>query len=149
MLSAIKLELKRLANPQKSTFLAGYFKTGKGEYAQGDIFLGLTVPQTRKIALKFKELPLTDIEKLLQSKIHEERQVALMILVRQFVKAEEQEQKKIYEFYVTHTHGINNWDLVDGSAPIIVGEYLLNKPIAVLEKLARSKVLWEIRIAIL
>lgn len=125
-----------------------FFKTGKGEYGEGDIFAGLTVPQSRKLAIKYKDLPFSEISQLLESKIHEERLIALLILVSNFQK-KPLEQRKIYEFYLKNTKHINNWDLVDLSSHEIVGEYLLDKPKQVLLKLAKSKDLWEKRIAII
>lgn len=144
-LSDLKHDVRRLANPQKAKILARFFKTGPGQYGEGDIFLGLMVPQSRLISKKYQDLPLSDIQKLLNSKIHEERTIALAILVHQYP----QNPKQIYNFYLTNTKDINNWDLVDISAPKIVGEYLLDKPIDILFKLAKSKNLWERRIAII
>lgn len=143
----LRRELKKIANPQKAKNLQRFFKTGKGEYGEGDVFLGITVPLSRKIAIKFKNLSFLEITKLLQSKIHEERLIALLILVQQFNKAEEKIRKEIYEFYLKNTKHINNWDLVDLSSHEIVGGYLLNKNADILKKLAKSKNLWEKRIA--
>lgn len=148
ILAEVRKEIRSKANPQKAEVLQGFFKTGKGEYGEGDIFLGFVVPESRKIAIKFKTLSLTDIEVLLQSKIHEERLIALLILVLKFSK-EEKGQKDIYNFYLNSTKYINNWDLVDLSAEKIIGPYLLNKNKSALYKLARSKNIWERRISIL
>jgi len=131
-------QLKKLANPQKAISVARFFKTGKGEYGEGDIFLGITVPQIRIVAKQCKDLSLKEIEKLLQSKIHEERLVALIILVNQFKKEDEDKQKKIFDLYLSSTKYINNWDLVDASAEYIVGAYLINRSKAILKKLALS-----------
>lgn len=147
-LSFLKHDLKQLADPKKALILQGFFKTGKGEYAEGDIFLGISVPQSREIAVKYKYLPLSDVLALLQSKIHEERLIALLLLVHNFKKGNDAEQKEIYEFYLQNTKYVNNWDLVDLSADKIIGEYLLDKSIEVLFELARSKNLWERRIAV-
>lgn len=142
-------DIKKFADPQKAKFLARFFKTGKGEYGYGDVFVGLTVPQSRKIALHYSTLKLTEIQQLLQSKIHEERLIALLILVGNFQKGDAKTRKEIYDFYLSHTKHINNWDLVDLSADKIVGGYLLDKSRAVLKKLAASANLWERRIAVL
>src|SRR3989344_3130353 len=149
MLSDLKKDIRRLANPAKAKILSRFFKTGPWEYGEGDIFLGLMVPQSRTISRKYKDLPLSDIQLLLNSKIHEERTIALAILVNRFAKSGVQDRKNIYGFYLANTKNINNWDLVDISAPNIVGEYLLDKPLNILFKLAKSKSLWERRIAIL
>lgn len=128
-----------------------YFKTGKGEYGEGDIFIGVTVPDSRIVALRYKDLSLASIKVLLSSKIHEERLVALFILVRRFEKGGGKEQKTIFDFYLNNTKYINNWDLVDTSAHKIVGAYLFQnkKLITILSSLSKSKNLWEKRIAIL
>jgi 3-methyladenine DNA glycosylase AlkD len=145
----IKKDIQKLATPEKAEQLSRYFKTGKGEYGEGDVFLGLTVPQMRKISKKYRTLDLAAIKELLKSRIHEHRLVALLILVEQFGKADEKERKKIYGFYLANTKSINNWDLVDLTAPRIVGPYLADKDRKVLYRLARSKNLWERRIAVL
>ena len=143
--------LRAQGNPEKAKLVARYFKTGKGEDGEGDKFLGLTVPQQRAIAKKYRDLPLKDIEKLLHDKIHEYRLTTLFILSDQFKKADEKKQKTYYDFYLANTKYINNWDLIDLSARDIVGGYLINKPKErkILYVLARSKSLWERRIAIL
>lgn len=145
----IKTELLKLKNPQKAKLLQRFFKTGKGEYGEGDIFLGLVVPQQRKVAKRFPNLSLEELQKLLNSKIHEYRMVALFILMEQHKKADEKEKEKIFHFYLKNTKNINNWDLVDLSAPSIIGNFFLDKDRKVLSKLAKSKSLWERRIAIL
>lgn len=142
-------DLKNLGNPVQKKKLEQYFKTGKGEYGEGDIFLGISVGNQRKIAKKYKELTLPQVTNLLQSKIHEHRLVALLILVEKFVKAKEEEKKIIKELYLNNTEWINNWDLVDLSAPKILGEYYWNKPKNILYKLAESENLWERRISII
>src|SRR3989344_2183901 len=149
MLKHLQNELRKLANPQKAKFLAGYFKTGKGEYAEGDIFLGITVPEQRKIAIRYKTLDLREIQQLLNSKIHEERLVALLILVEQYKKANDLIKKKIFDFYLKNSKKINNWDLVDLSAEKILGEYLLDKDKSIIYKLVKSKNIWERRIAVM
>lgn len=154
MLTDIKKDLSFLVNPEKAAFFPYFFKTGKGEYGEGDQFLGITVPQQRTIAKKYTSLAtLHDIAALLESPIHEHRLTALLILVYKNEKASPEEQRAIFDFYLSHTKGINNWDLVDASARPIVGEYLLatekkeNTP-KLLVDLAQSKDLWERRIAI-
>lgn len=145
-----QIRLKK--NLAKATFLARYFKTGKGEYGEGDTFLGLTVPQVKEVARKFyKEVSFNDIRKLLSRPIHEYRQAGLMMLALKFSKADEKERKTIYDFYLRYTKYINNWDLIDGSAPAIIGCYLLDhiKERRILYNLAKSKSIWERRISIL
>jgi len=148
----IKKELRSKANSAKAKILQGFFKTGKGQYGEGDIFLGIIVPEQRKIAKKYIDLDLKQIQELLKSKIHEERLTSLLILVTKYKKAEklkdEKQKQEIFKFYLENTKTINNWDLVDLSAPTIVGNYLLNKDKKILYKLANSDNLWEKRIAI-
>ena len=124
-------------------------KTGKGQYGYGDVFVGVTVPEQRKVAKDYKDLELKEIEKLLKNKIHECRFTALLILVEQYKNADEKTKEKIARFYLAHTKYINNWDLVDLSAPTIVGDYLLKRDRKILYKLAKSKNIWERRIAVL
>ena len=145
----IQKDLKKLANPEKAKILQGFFKTGKGQYGEDDIFLGIVVPEQRKVAKKYSNLNLGEIKKLLSSKIHEHRLVSLFILANQYQKADKQTKKKIFNFYLKNAKNINNWDLVDLSAPNIVGDYLLNKDKSILYKLAKSKNIWEKRIAIM
>lgn len=147
-LLSLRKEFGQLANKNKALVLQRFFKTGKGQYAEGDIFIGLTVPQSRIIAAKYKNLILATVKTLLKSKFHEERLIALLILINKFDKALEKEKEEIFNFYISNTKYINNWDLVDLSADKIVGEYLINKPKDILFKLAKSKNLWERRIAI-
>lgn len=137
------------ANPEKAKNLQRFFKTGKGEYAQGDIFLGLVVPVQRTIAKQFSSISLNDVVKLLQSPIHEHRLIALFILMEQFKKGKEDQKKAIFELYLQNTKYINNWDLIDLSAPTIVGEYLADKDIPTLREFAKSSSIWERRISIL
>jgi len=144
----IQKELKKLTNPEKAKFLLRYFKTGKGEYGEGDEFLGITVPEARKIAKKFKNLPFLEVKKLLESKIHEHRFVALEILVFKYRTASEKGKKKIVSFYLKNRKYVNNWDLVDTSAPYILGNWLLDKNPDILYKLAKSKSVWDRRIAV-
>jgi len=145
----LKKELKIIANPKKAKLLSGYFKTGKGEYGEGDVFLGITVPLSRQLARKYKDLNFSEITELLQSKFHEERLIALLILVHNFSLKNAKNKKEIYEFYLKNTSHINNWDLVDLSSHEIVGGYLLDKNAEILMKLAKSKNIWERRIAVI
>lgn len=151
MLKKIRIELKSLSNSEKAAHHQKFFKTAKGEYGEGDIFIGVTVPNLRKLSRKYKSLSLKETEKLLQSKFHEERLLALFILILKFQNKNitETEKTTIYKIYINNMQYINNWDLVDSSAHYIVGSYLLNKDKAVLYKLAKSQILWERRIAII
>ncbi len=137
------------ANPDIAEHSMRFFKTGPGEYAEGDRFLGIRVPEQRKIARKYKNLGLEDTEKLLQSDYHEERLTALFILEYKFPKATEEEQERIYRLYLNNLNHINNWDLIDNSAPKIMGAWLIDKPKDILYELAESENLWERRIAIM
>ena len=150
-LDQIKSDLKKLANPEKVPIYQNFFKTNKGQYGEGDIFIGVTVPNTRTIAKKYKDIDFNLIKQLLSSKIHEERLLSLLILVEQFKKADKIQQGKIFKFYLDNAKNINNWDLVDLSASKIFGNYLFeNKElIPILTKLAKSNNLWERRISII
>lgn len=145
-------DLKALASVGKAAELQRFFKTGPGDYAEGDIFIGVVVPQTRKVATQHKELPLHEIAKLTNSSIHEVRLCGLIILTNQFKKSTDlNEKKKFFNFYLRELNAgnINNWDLVDVTAPTL-GEYLLEvkDPILILNKLAKSKSLWERRTSV-
>jgi 3-methyladenine DNA glycosylase AlkD len=147
------IDLKALANPSRAFGLQKFFQTAKGQYGEGDVFLGLTVPEVRKVAAKYKDLSFTEIEKLTSSRFHEFRLCGLVILTLQFKASKARsEQKKIFNFFMKQAKAgyVNNWDLVDVTAPII-GAYLVgeNDPYPLLEKLARSKSLWERRLAII
>ncbi len=146
-LYAIRAEFKKHAHPKKAEHAMRFFKTKKGQYGAGDVFLGLTVPETRAIAKKYTNLALSRTEYLLQVGKHEERLGALFIFVDKFRKGSDAEKKKIFNLYLRNTKHVNNWDLVDASAHYIAGAYLHGKPKTVLYKLARSKNLWEKRIA--
>lgn len=139
--------IHKQGNKQRARNVSRFFKTGPGEYGEGDIFLGLTVPMCRLVAQKYKNTSFVIIKKLLASKIHEERLIALLILVDQFTHGDKPTQTKIFNLYLLNTKHINNWDLVDLSADKIIGEYVYPKSIATLKKLAQSKNLWEKRIA--
>ena len=145
----IKTKLKQIANKEKAEVLQRFFKTGPGEYGEGDVFIGVKVPDLRKVAKDFRDITTEDVIVLLESAIHEERLLALLILVRKYVKGNETAKKRIYRLYLKKTKFINSWDLVDGSAHHIVGDYLMDKNKAPLYRLAKSEDLWERRIAIL
>jgi len=145
----IEKRIESEGNAEKAKLLSRFFKTGKGEYGEGDIFLGLVVPVERKIAKEFRGMDIKDIQTLLDSKVHEKRMIALFILVDRYKKAKGEEREKIFEFYLKNTTNINNWDLVDLSAPNIVGDYLLNEERKLLYSLAKSDKLWERRISII
>ena len=144
--AGLKKELAAAADPERARNSAWFFKTGKGQYGYGDRFIGLTVPTMRRIAHRYVDLPLADVEKLLASPIHEHRFAALEILVAQY---ERENSRAIFDFYLKHTKFVNNWDLVDTSAPYIVGPHLLTRPRKILYRLAKSRNLWERRIAII
>jgi len=143
----IKKELKELADTKQAIILSRFFKTGKGEYGEGDKFLGIKVPVQRKVARRYKDMPLKDVEKLLQSEYHEHRLTALFILIHQYDGGDD--RKKIVDIYRKNLKHVNNWDLVDLSAPKILGEYLFDKDRKPLYGYARSDDLWERRVAIL
>ena len=143
--------LKAIAQPAKALIMAGYFKAGVGEYAEGDQFLGIAVPDQRAIAKKFRELQLDQLKLLLESPWHESRSTALFILVMQFERAKESFRSDIVEFYLANLDAVNNWDLVDSSAPNILGQYALEKVgyRKRIDQLAASGDLWRERISVL
>lgn len=144
-----KNEILKKVNPEKAKILSGFFKTGKGQYGEGDIFLGLTTPQNREIAKKYYNASLETILELLQSPYHEFRASALFALVLRFKKNKDKSTRnEIVDFYLSQTQYINNWDLVDLSSEYILGEYLLNQPHDILFTLSDSSNMWEQRIAI-
>jgi 3-methyladenine DNA glycosylase AlkD len=145
----ISKRLKELGNKEQAAISRRFFKTGPGEYGEGDVFIGIKVPILRKLAQEFAQLPLQETRTLLTSGIHEERLLALLILVRMFDRGDDFIRREIYDLYLTNTAYVNNWDLVDLSAPSIVGSYLADRSRAPLYRLARSKSLWERRIAIM
>lgn len=148
-LAELKKKIRLIADKEIVETSKWFFKTGKGEYGEGDKFIGLKVPTQRKLAREFKELTLADLAQLLKSSVHEERLISLFILVDKYSKANEKTKKDIFKFYLKNRKGINNWDLVDISAPKILGKHLLKKDKTILFKFAVSKNLWERRIAIL
>lgn len=145
----IRQELETYIDPVKREVLSRFFKTGKGQYGEGDKFLGVTVPNARSVAKMHKDEPFGVLAALLQSPWHECRLCALLVLVERFKKSDEKERKAIYDFYLSQTSRINNWDLVDLSAPGIVGEYLKDKSREDLYRLAESSLLWDQRIAVM
>jgi len=145
----LKKSLDKLANPAQAKILQGFFKTGIGEYGEGDIFLGISMPAQRKNAKNYAGLNLSKIKELLESDIHEHRMAAIIILVEKYQKANDEEKANIANFYLKNAKRINNWDLVDVSAPKILGDFLLDKDKKVLYDFAKSKNLWEKRIAII
>lgn len=144
----IQRELETYIDPVKREYLPRFFKTGKGQYGEGDKFLGVVVPHTRLVARKYKDEPFEVVAELLQSEWHECRLCALLMMVERFKKCDEIGRKEIYQFYLSQTERINNWDLVDLSAPYIVGEFLKDKSRGDLYRLAESSLLWEQRIAV-
>ena len=151
MLNKLVEELKSAGNPKQAELCQRYFKTGKGEYAEGDVFLGIKVPVLRSIAKKYYALSLEDLQKLLDSRIHEERFAALVILINKYKKAKKNkvEKMRIFNFYLKNTSRINNWDLVDVSAPKIVGDFSIMEGNEIIRHLSKSSNLWEKRIAII
>ncbi len=146
MYNHIVRDLKKHSSSERARISARFFKTGKGEYGEGDVFIGLTVPEQRLIARKYSDADFKDLERLFTSKIHEHRLTALLILVEQFKGFHD---KEIVDFYLRNTKGVNNWDLVDLSADKILGEYLADREKSLLYKLAKSDSLWERRISII
>ena len=140
--------MRKLANKEIAEHSQRFFKTGKGQYGEGDIFLGIRVPVLRKIAKKFRRISLAEVSKLLESKFHEERLLSILMLVNLFKSGDEDDQELIYELYLDKTKFINNWDIVDISAGNIVGAFLFEKDKAPLYRLVFSENLWERRIAI-
>lgn len=148
-LISLKKELNLLKDRDQANILKRFFKTGKREYGEGDIFLGIKVPVQRIVAKKYTTLPYKDIELLLESNIHEYRLVALIILMGQYKSSDTRGKERIFKLYLKNCKHINNWDLVDISAPLIVGDYLLHKSKKILYNFARSTHLWKKRIAII
>ena len=145
----IKSRLKKLANKKNAEVAQRFFKTDPGEYGEGDKFLGIRVPVLRKLAKEYQTITVEEVEHLLKSSIHEERLLALFIIISIYSKGEEAVKKGIYELYLNNTEFINNWDLVDASAEYIVGDFLLNKGKNPIYRLAKSQNLWERRISIM
>jgi len=148
-LKKLKFDLRKYSNKKKAEILQRFFKTGPTEYAEGDIFLGITVPMLRILSKQYQCLAFNETLQLLKSRIHEERLLSLLILILKYRKVDLSEKRKIYKAYLNHSKYVNNWDLVDVTAKHIVGVFLEDKDRAPLYKLARSDSLWERRIAIL
>jgi 3-methyladenine DNA glycosylase AlkD len=147
--AAMITALRASAEPTRIAVLQGFFKTGPGQYGEGDRFIGVRLPVLRVLARQCHDASLVNIEKLLASPIHEARLLAVLLLVRQFHRAKDDTaRRRIYDFYLSHARRINSWDLVDVSAPGVVGRWLLGRSGAPLRRLARSENLWERRIAI-
>ena len=146
---AMQQRLRHFASAEKARVLQGFFKTGPGEYGEGDRFLGVVVPHIRSVSKEYQDAPLPDVRKLLRSPWHEERLLALLLLVRKFEGGNEVLRKTIYTFYLKSIRFINNWDLVDLTAPKIVGPFLEKRFRRPLYRMVRSDNLWERRIAIL
>jgi 3-methyladenine DNA glycosylase AlkD len=141
----IKKELEKFASKDKANLLSGFFKTGKGQYGEGDIFIGITVPNQRIVAKKYTDISLEELQKVITSKIHEHRLTSFIILTYKYPTNKEE----IYNFYIKNKDYANNWDLVDVTTPKVVGAYLFDKDKSILHKLAKSKSLWDRRIAVL
>ncbi|HAZ09559.1 MAG: DNA alkylation repair protein [Omnitrophica bacterium GWA2_41_15] len=148
-LTKLKSELQKHSDRRKAKILQRFFKTGPGEYAEGDIFIGIKVPILRTLAEQYQCLALNETLRLLKSRIHEERLLSLLILILKYRKVDLSEKEKIYKAYLNHSEYINNWDLVDATAKHIIGDFLKDKDRTPLYRLARSDSLWERRIAIL
>lgn len=149
MIPAIQKELEDLGEVSRVAILQRFFKTGPGEYATGDRFRGIRVPVLRRLARKYQDISLADAGHLLQSPFHEDRWLALLILIRHYYRGDQGVREKIHRFYLEHTQFVNNWDLVDASAPHLVGHYLEGHRDETLTRLAASGNLWERRIAII
>lgn len=148
-ISTLRKRIEEESNPAQAKILQRFFKTGKGEYGEGDVFAGIKVPVLRKIARENRDVSFNELNELIHSPVHEERLIALFILVDSFSKADEKQGEEIFRFYMQNRHGINNWDLVDLSAPLIVGAFLFDKERTILYELAESSNIWDKRIAIL
>lgn len=147
--SNVQRALRTAASPRQAAVLKRFFKTGKGEYGYGDRFIGVMVPQQRLLAKQFRELPLTEVAKLLASRVHEHRLTGLLILTYAYARADQAGRKSVFDFFVRHRRSVNNWDLVDVATPSIMGDYLLDKPKTILYRWAKSKNMWERRMALL
>lgn len=146
--AALEKALKSLADPERAEAYLRFFKTGPGEYGEGDAFYGIRMPDIRETAKAFRELPLAEIRILLASPIHELRMCGSVILTLQYAKGDDKKRAEVFNFYIRHARRINNWDLVDVSAHKIVGAHLLNRDRTLLYRLAKSRNLWERRIAV-
>jgi 3-methyladenine DNA glycosylase AlkD len=147
--SSVEKHLLSIRQPERVKLLQGYFKTGPGEYSEGDQFLGLSVPTVRTLAREYRALPLPEVVELLASEWHEARLLALLIMVDQYGRGDAKARKAVYDTYLANTHRVNNWDLVDSSAAQIVGAHLFERSRSPLRKLAKSRLIWERRMAII
>jgi 3-methyladenine DNA glycosylase AlkD len=148
-LTEIRRETRELADPQVAEFLQRFFQTGRGQYGEGDRFLGIRVPKLRRVARRYRSLPREEVVELLRSPWHEERLLALRLLVEQYRRGSDVDRQAIYTIYLSHARYINNWDLVDASAEHILGAHLDPEHFTVLEEMARSESVWERRMAIM
>ena len=144
-----RARLHAQASPEHARVLQGYFKTGPGEYGEGDVFAGVRLPALRALAKELRALPLEEVTEILRSPVHEERLLALLLLVLAYPKGDEAKRQAVYDLYLASTRFINNWDLVDSSAEHVVGAHLWTRDRGVLDRLARSESVWERRTAIL
>ncbi len=149
LIAAIERDLESLADASRVAVLQRFFKTGPGEYGAGDRFRGLRVPVLRGLARKYQDLSRAEAERLLQSAFHEDRLLALLILIRQYYRGDQAARDQLHHFYLEHTRLVNNWDLVDASAPHLLGHHLEDRPRDLLTRLAASGNLWERRMAII
>ena len=148
-ISAVRKRLRAAARPDAVPILQSFFKTGRGEYGEGDVFIGVRLPQLRTICRECRDLPIARVESLLRSRIHEERLLALLLIVDAFHRGSTPERRRIYGLYLASTRFINNWDLVDSSAPHIIGAWLQDRKRTPLRRLAGSPSVWERRIAMI
>lgn len=148
-MASVRRDIRKVARPARAESNKWFFKTGPGEYGEGDRFLGVTLPQLRALAREYRDMPLICGVSLLRSPWHEERLLALLILVGQYARADARTRQTIHQLYLRNTRSINNWDLVDSSAAQIVGAHLKTRDRRVLRRLARSTSVWERRIAMI
>lgn len=148
-LKNVVTDLRKVSNPARAKASAWFFKTGPGQYGEGDVFIGITVPLQRQVARVYREIPWDDLVQLITSPIHEHRFTGLEILVMKYEKGDELLKKQAVDFYLKYRRLVNNWDLVDTSAPYILGDWLADKDKKILYRMAKSKNIWERRIAIL
>ncbi len=151
MIAELRKEMEECSNEEKAKLYQRFFKTGPGQYGEGDVFMGLTMPETRAISSKYTEMPIEEVQELLNSEIHEHRMSALLIVIQKYRKANKEEKRKLYEFYLKNMSRINNWDLIDVTASHVVGDFLFNnkEEKEMLYKLAKSNDLWEKRISVI
>jgi 3-methyladenine DNA glycosylase AlkD len=146
----LQTSLRKRANPEKISIYKNFFKTGKGEYGEGDVFIGVTVPDNRSVAQDFINIELNELLPILKSEVHEDRMCALLVLVYKFQKSkEEMEREKIVKFYLDNKYAGNNWDLIDCVVDKILGPWLINKDKSLLYQYAKSNNLWEKRMSII